>query len=196
PPPSATPPMGGDPAPVEKPKTTPPPSPEVQTSEALKQSPIPASVKKGMPLNLKALYEEVDQQMPTERDRREQQLNLEEVQQAWKAFSEQVNSPSVRNTMNNTVLKVVNNTLIAVVGSNLAKGMIQEEDELMPFMRKQLKYSSLGMEFEIDESKRPQAVKKPKKSLTTKEKYDLMKQKNPLIEEMRKRFDLKIDPDA
>ena len=83
-----------------------------------------------------------------------------------------------------------------MVGSKIAKELIQQESALMPFLRKQLSRDDITLAIDIDPSKaNSENVVKPKKILSVKEKYDKMRDQNPLIEDMRKRFDLKPDYD-
>ncbi len=119
-----------------------------------------------------------------------------DLQDAWMAYATTVTSPSVKSVLKSTELVLEDQKVVATVGTKMAKGMLQQERELMPYLRSQLKIARLAIEIRIDPSKSPIIDKpKPKKLMTVKEKYDQMCQINPLIQEMRKRFDLKIDSD-
>jgi len=111
----------------------------------------------------------------------------------WKAYIAQIDSPSVKAAFQKSTIQVKDDVTINVqVGSQMAKGMIQQEKELIPFIRKRIPISNLAMEITIDSSRASQLVK-PKKILSIKEKYELMRAKNPMVHELRLRLDLKPD---
>jgi hypothetical protein len=49
------------------------------------------------------------------------------------------------------------------------------------------------MRVEVDKSSAPEPPPKPKRLMTSKEKYLEMRETNPLLQEMQKRFDLRPD---
>ena len=111
----------------------------------------------------------------------------------WKAYVAKIDSPSVRAAFQKAEVSVKDELTIAVlVGSQMAKGMIQQEKNLIPFLRKHIPIPDLAMEIRIDTSKASQLIK-PKKLLSIKEKYELMREKNPMVHELRLRLDLKPD---
>ena len=119
-----------------------------------------------------------------------------DLRNAWDAYAVTVTSPSVKTVLKSTDLELDDQKVMATVGTKMAKGMLQQEIELMPYLRSQLKIARLALEIKIDTSKSPIVNKpKPKQLMTVKEKYDQMCAINPLVQEMRKRFDLKIDSD-
>ncbi|MFK7981694.1 MAG: DNA polymerase III subunit gamma/tau [Saprospiraceae bacterium] len=121
------------------------------------------------------------------------QLDATLLNNTWKAYIEQLESPSVRAAFQKSEVSVKDAVTIAIrVGSQMAKGMIQQEKNLIPFIRKRIPIANLAMEINIDSSKASQLVK-PKKILSVKEKYELMREKNPMVHELRLRLDLKPD---
>ena len=122
-------------------------------------------------------------------------LDEAKAQEAWSAYSNKITSPSLRNTLKNATIKVAQKNIEVTVGSGLAKEMLQQEGLLIHYLREELSCKGLTMEILVDQSKTPELPKKPK-ILTTKEKFDKMRQKNPMVDEMRKRFDLKPDQDS
>jgi DNA polymerase-3 subunit gamma/tau len=126
----------------------------------------------------------------------QKEITLEEFQEVWTEYAKNIKSPSVRTTISNAEIELKDETIRVTVGSTMAKEMVQQETELMQFIRDQLGRQELIMEVLIDPEKLPDEAKvKPKKLFSTKEKYDQMLKENPLIDEMRKRFDLKPDYD-
>ncbi len=123
-------------------------------------------------------------------------LRLEDVQPHWEQYIEMVQSPSLKSTLKRAELLLNEAQIKISVGSKISRELIQQESGLMPYLRNQLKRNDLSLLIEIDQSKAPLEKKeKPKTLLTPKEKYEHMKAQNPLIEDLRKRFDLKPDHD-
>jgi DNA polymerase III subunit gamma/tau len=126
----------------------------------------------------------------------QKEITREEFQKVWNEYAKNIKSPSVRTTISNAEFELKDESIKVTVGSTMAKEMVQQEAELMQFIRDQLGRQELIMEVLIDPDKLPDEAKvKPKKLFSTKEKYDQMLKENPLIDEMRKRFDLKPDYD-
>ena len=120
-------------------------------------------------------------------------LDAELLTNTWTAYIQQIDSPSVKAAFTKASVKVKDEVTIEVeVGSQMAKGMIQQEKDLIPFIRKRIPISNLAMEITIDTSKSSQLIK-PKKVFSAKEKYEMMRQKNPMVHELRLRLDLKPD---
>lgn len=84
--------------------------------------------------------------------------------------------------------------LIIYVPSNLAKDILTEEKSLMLAIREIHFNPLMDIDIKLDLSKFPdhQEVVQ-KKILSTKDKYDLMVQLNPLLSDFIKNFDLHID---
>jgi len=134
--------------------------------------------------------EQADQNEQEEASR----LTDENLQEAWLTFVKTVQSPSARNTMKGAELKIENSQVIVIVGTKMARQMILNESGLMPYIRKELCEKHLSLSIRIDSTKSPQDVKpKVKKILNNKEKYQKMVERNPLVDDLRKRFDLQPD---
>ncbi len=120
-------------------------------------------------------------------------LDAELLTNTWAAYIAQIDSPSVKAAFTKATVKVKDEVTIEVeVGSQMAKGMIQQEKDLIPFIRKRIPISNLAMEIAIDTSKSTLLVK-TKKVFSAKEKYEMMREKNPMVHELRLRLDLKPD---
>ncbi len=146
-------------------------------------------------VDLSDLEEELDNE-DNELVEDQKEISLEAFQEVWNDYAKNIKSPSVRTTISNAEFELKDETIRVTVGSTMAKEMVQQEAELMQFIRDQLGKQDLVMEVLIDPDKLPDEAKvKPKKLFSTKEKYDQMRHVNPLIDEMRKRFDLKPDYD-
>ena len=112
---------------------------------------------------------------------------------AWEAFIPQIESPSVKECFKGVLVKIKDPKSIEVeVGSQMSKTMVQQEKELVPFLRKTLRLPSLMLEIKIDAAKAQELVV-TKKILSTRDKYKMMRDKNPLVEDLSKRLGLKPD---
>lgn len=184
-------------------------SPETTTTQTeIKESPVVEEKKSPLPtvgirseydtptlLNLDDLEEAYEEEAP-EVVKPKKAINPETLRAAWDQFSDTVQSPSLKATLKRAELEIEDAQITVVIGSTMAKELIQQENKLMPFIRKQLQRDDLTMKLKVDQSKMPEeAIVKPKKLLTIKEKYDLMKEQNPLIDNLRKKFELKPDND-
>jgi DNA polymerase-3 subunit gamma/tau len=125
------------------------------------------------------------------------QLTQENLDATWKAYYEKVTSPSVKSVFKHAEVSVIDEDSILIkVGSTMGKGMVQQEYELMNFIRINLNHPKLILEVEIDTTKVPVVNKpKPTKLSSPAEKYNKIIEINPMVEELRKRFDLKMDKD-
>lgn len=121
-------------------------------------------------------------------------LTLEQVQEAWKAYMEQCDQESVKVIMRNAELSLKSEEELHVeVSSNLAENTIRQEGGLMDFLREKLTAPKLLMSLHVDKTKGPEPPPKPKRLMSSKEKYLEMRETNPLLQEMQKRFDLRPD---
>ncbi len=120
-------------------------------------------------------------------------LDIDLLKTTWHAYIAQIDSPSVKAAFQKSTVSVKDEITIAIqVGSQMAKGMMQQEKNLIPFIRKRIPISNLAMEINVDSFKANQLVQ-PKKILSVKDKYELMRKKNPMVHELRLRLDLKPD---
>ncbi|MEM9918876.1 MAG: DNA polymerase III subunit gamma/tau [Bacteroidota bacterium] len=199
--PAPTPPVQkSNPAPTAPPAATPPPTVESMPPGKPAAAPAKSNGRLGLSskhsvggINMNDLYNEVQHENDSAKNQVEKTLDLQVVQSIWNEFIQKVESPSVRNTLKNTELKVDAGKIIAMVGSAMNKEMIQQERQLMDFLREKLEHRLLVMEIKIDNSRLPEVPKKKLTMLTPKEKFQMMKEKNPHVEQLRQLFDLKPD---
>jgi len=194
---------------VESKKMTPPPTPTpvIAPSENKVSTPIPTPTGKlGLPIsskyNITSIPKKEDLQSQVNEETAQtidsiSQLNQENLEATWKAYYEKITSPSVKSVFKHAEVTIVDEDSILIkVGSAMGKGMVQQEYELMNFIRTSLKHPKLVLDVEIDASKVPVNNKpKPTKLSTPAEKYNKVVEMNPKVEELRKRFDLKLDKD-
>ncbi len=147
-----------------------------------------------IPLRLDA-YEEAVAVEEAEKAALESRLSLENAQAEWKTYAESLESKLVRLALTSAELRLEDKMLTAVVTSNTDRSHLQNElMRLLDTLRRRLHDPRLKIQIELDEGKArdllPQAPKRP---LTAKEKLDNMKVINPFVDDLLKRFDLRLD---
>ena len=140
-------------------------------------------------------YEQAVEVEEAEKAALESRLTLENAQQEWLAYAKTVDSRLVGLAFSNAELRLEEKTLTAVVATNTDLSHLQGElMRILEVLRNRLHDPRLKIRLELDESKaqalQPQAPKRP---MTAKEKLDQMKEVNPLVDDLLRRFDLKMD---
>ncbi len=121
------------------------------------------------------------------------ELEIASLTNFWEEYIMMVESPSAQTSFRSAEISIKDKqTILIEVGSQMAKSLIQQESNLVPYLRKELNIPKLGMEILIDQSKAKDLVV-TKKILSTKEKYEMMREKNPLVHDLRMRLGLKPD---
>lgn len=143
-------------------------------------------------LNLDDLEAELDEE-ETEQQGVIEPLTLKSVENFLKEYAIKANSPSLKTTLNKAIIRLDAENITITVGSPMARGLIS--DEGLPItIRDHFKTPGLTVKIEIDASKMPvENIVKPKKALTDLEKFQMMREVNPLVQDLLKRFDLKPD---
>ena len=122
----------------------------------------------------------------------EAKLTQTDLEEAWQAYIEGTEKDSVKAMLKGAEVSIAGQEVTAVVGSALAESTIRQERSLMDYLRESLHAPMLAMKIKLDPSRSNAVPAKPKK-LTDSEKYWRMKTINPLVDEVRKRFDLKLE---
>jgi len=120
-------------------------------------------------------------------------LEFEKVQKVWDAYTEKVDRDSLKFQLKNANLALEDMVITVSVASALAEGAIRSEYELTNFLRTKLKAPDLMLMIEIDSTLRKEEVIERPKIMNAKEKYLFMRDQNPAVDELRKRFDLRPD---
>lgn len=115
------------------------------------------------------------------------------IEEARATYIEGVDSPSLRQFLQEAQVHVEGERLRMVVGTQMAKGMIQQDTALMPWLRERLGHPALGMSIEVDPSLAPQREEEPGGPSTPREVFEHLAAKNPLLHELHKRFDLTVE---
>ena len=147
-------------------------------------------------IDLSSIEEEAHAGSTQEEEKEERILDQNLLQEAWKAFSEKIESDSLRMVLQQANLETEGNKVIVKVGGKFAENQIRQADGLMDFLKERLQIPNLLREFQFDPALAPVREKTVvKKSLTAKEKLKLMTEQNPTLRTMKDRFDLKFEED-
>lgn len=122
------------------------------------------------------------------------EFKLETFSKVWNQYLESVELPTLKTILSQAELELDNTKLKIKVGSSHSKNIIQLEHSLLDGLRKAIVDSRLEIIISID----PEKVKinednHIKKALSNKEKFELMKQSNPVVEDLIRALKLKID---
>ncbi len=147
-------------------------------------------------VSIKKLAANFNKDKEADKEKEEGPISLEEVQKAWNNYAINIQSPSAKNALQRAVLSLDGEKLIIEVSSKVFANLIREERDLIDILRASIQRPKLVLELKINQELTNNInIKKPAKPLTNKEKYEKMMEQNPLLQEMRKRFDLRLDND-
>jgi DNA polymerase-3 subunit gamma/tau len=170
---------------AEKASTT----PIVEEPQPIVKKVITTIVKKS---NLLADLAEAVKQEDAEETKPTVELNLENLKQFWNQYSaEKVTSNRTKNVFKSAVLDLEGEKIKVQVGANINKSVIGEERNLIIFLRENLDAPTLSMEVSVDKMNiiEPEKPKTPQ-ILSPREKYKQMRDINPAVDELQKRFGL------
>lgn len=175
---------------------------EAQPIAEKKESPISNGTAKlknlnlasGLPTlqSLDALHAEIEEEEAEKADAVEAPLTLENLKKAWAEYIDAAEKDSVKTILKGAELHIEDEEVRVVVGSALAESLIRQERALMEFLREKLHDPRLSMRIKLDPTRSNAQPAKPK-AMTPSEKFWKMKSQNPLVDEVRKRFDLKLE---
>ena len=121
-------------------------------------------------------------------------LNLKLVKKVWKEHAETISSKSVQTALNHSILHLDNITIFASVPTQVYKDMIIQEVALLEKLREESGAFDLIFEISIDKNLFPDFDEtKPISSMTQKERYISMLEKNSSLGSFTKKFGLKLD---
>lgn len=124
----------------------------------------------------------------------ESRLTLENAHAEWHLYAGRLESNLVRLAFTNAVLRLEGKNLVATVRSSIDKSHIQGESlRLLDHLWLRLHDQDVKVQIEVDENKVDvPAATMSKRPLSVKEKLDNMKTINPLVDELLRRFDLRL----
>lgn len=112
----------------------------------------------------------------------------EDVVELWKTYVESLSKSSLL-FLKSRKAEPVENQVVLWLASNHEKELImQERTGLVQFFRSRLKNGNIDFDFRIDNSIQPE-----KQVLSQEEKFKLMAQKNPLLNELKNALGLELE---
>lgn len=152
------------------------------------------AIKSGLSLSsLDSIMNQVKAEEEAKKEARKA-MSIELVDEIWLAYIAANESPSVKVALKNCFRSLADRTITVKVGSENGKNIILQEDRLKDELREKLGAEDLILDVVVDKAMFPEVEQeKPKTLYSNREKYELMNEKNPLLGELRTRFDLKID---
>jgi DNA polymerase-3 subunit gamma/tau len=152
--------------------------------------------KTGLPglssVSLQSIHEEIAEAEANGGPVQEAKLTIEDLREAWTAYIDSIDKDSVKTILRGAAIDISPEEVMVTVGSALAESTVRQESMLMDFLRKRLHAPLLALTIKLDPSRSNAAPAKPKR-LTDSEKYHAMRALNPLVDEVRKRFDLSFE---
>jgi DNA polymerase III subunit gamma/tau len=159
----------------------------------------PKTLGRGKPKNTLSLesFEEEVHQDEVKEAARESKFNLENATIEWAAFTATKDSPTLLSALKDAELSIeAPDFLVAKVGLQVQKNAILEEQtSLLDHLREKLHDKSIKLKINIDEEKleAQKILNAPKKILSTREKFEQMKEINPVLGELVQRFEMKLE---
>ena len=185
-----------------KPTTNAAPKPtDNQSTNTIASNPTPkpseeAKVASASGLSLSSIDSLMSQVLAEEEAKKKARkaMSIELVDKIWLDYIEVNESPSVKVALKSSFRSLQGRTITVKVGSENAKNIILQEDKLKDELREKLGAEDLILDVIVNKALFPDVEQeKPKILYNNREKYELMNGKNPLLGELRTRFDLKID---
>ncbi|RMF29693.1 MAG: hypothetical protein D6765_04135, partial [Bacteroidetes bacterium] len=177
------------------PYSAPPPAePKKPTPPAEKKAPETPPVANGSaPLSLEAFQAEVETEHAEEAAAPLPEIDEKQLRAALEKYLPKAR-PAVRGILQNADIALEDERVLFKVASTVSANTLLQELDIMEFLRAELKHPKLIMRAEVDPEKaKANLAPKRAKPLTESEIYWRMKEQNPLIDELRKRFDLHFD---
>lgn len=126
----------------------------------------------------------------------ESRLTIENIRTEWQAYSALLNSNLSRMALSNAELRLEGKVLSVIVGTTIDQNNVKAEvARILETMRRRLHDTALKIEVVLDDKKIAEQAQAARtvRPLSTKEKLDKMKEVNPLVEDLIKKFDLKLN---
>ncbi|MGB0863650.1 MAG: DNA polymerase III subunit gamma/tau [Saprospiraceae bacterium] len=119
-------------------------------------------------------------------------LTLENIETYWKEYLQTIESSSTQVAFKGVTFGVKDPDIIVTTTSNFMKSTIQEEREVLTFLKKKFYRKDLNLSIEVSKAAQKAMEKKTvvKRALTPKEKFLQMRAANPAVDDLRKRFQL------
>lgn len=151
---------------------------------------------KSSKLSLDAIAAEVAASEAANQAEPQEPLTLDTLQAWWAQYIDRIESPTTKTAFQSATLQLQGDTIRVETTSAFTQSSIKEERDLLTQLRAHFKREDLSLTIEISAAaqqaaREAQAAAQPARPLSAREKFFLMRDANPAIEELRKRFDLR-----
>ena len=141
---------------------------------------------------LNALLQEVQEAENTYSQLETQELTPEALIEVWQQYIEESEQhESTKALLLDAELQLDGHTIIAIAKSSLAENAIRAESGLIEHIRRY--FGRKELTFTVRRIAKPSEAPKVQKILSSKEKYLVMRETNPVVQELQARFDLRPD---
>jgi DNA polymerase-3 subunit gamma/tau len=119
-------------------------------------------------------------------------LTIENVQKYWKEYIKGIESSSTQVAFKAVVFSIEEPDIIVTTTSNFMKSTIQEERAVLAYLKKEFNRKDLNLSIEVSKEVQKKMEKKTvvNKQLSARDKFLQMRETNPAVDELRKRFGL------
>lgn len=145
---------------------------------------------------LDSLLKKHKQKIQEEQEKVIEPLQPEKLEKYWQEYIHNLKSKSAKTALSKAQYTIENDSKIKVsTGSNIHLNLIRNENDLRDYLRHNLDRDDLVIEVNLDSNLAEEEMNTttPVKQFTHKEKFEKMVEINPLINELRKRFDLTLE---
>lgn len=148
-----------------------------------------------IPMRLDA-FDQLVEEEEIHRASLESRLSLENVRTEWQAYAALLNSNLSRMALTNADLRLEGKLLTVLVGTTIDQNNVKAEvARVLETLRRRLHDAALKIEVVLDDKKLAEQAQAARvvRPLTIKDKLDKMKEVNPFVEDLIKKFDLKLN---
>ncbi|WP_235297296.1 DNA polymerase III subunit gamma/tau [Portibacter marinus] len=123
-----------------------------------------------------------------------EEMTDENLERLWNEYVSSVESQATASSLKNTIVRFEGKSVHAIVPSQIAKETLLQEIPLIEKIRKNFNVNDLPLNIEVDITQFPDfAVAEKPKHLGPRERYEKLVEVNPLVADLVKKFDLKLD---
>ena len=161
-------------------------------SQGLRQGRMKAEA---IPMRLDA-FDQLVEEEENHRASLESRLNIENLRTEWHAYAAMLNSNLSRLALTNAELQLNGKLLTVLVGTTIDQNNVKAEMvRMLDVLRKRLHDNALKIEVLLDSKKVAEQaqVARSARPLTARDKLDKMKEANPFVEDLIRRFELKLN---
>jgi DNA polymerase III subunit gamma/tau len=161
-------------------------------SQGLRQGRMKAEA---IPMRLDA-FDQLVEEEENHRASLESRLSLENVRTEWQAYTALLNSNLSRMALTNAELYLEGKILRVIVGTTIDQNNVKAETaRMLETLRRRLHDTALKIEVVLDDKKLAEQmqISHTVRPLTTKDKLDKIKETNPFVEDLIRKFDLKLN---